>query len=851
MSHFWQNISRWFSGFFHGKSSLTEYEKILADINEKSDEIAQLTDEALQKKTLEFRERMKEGETLDDLLVEAFAVVRETSWRVLKMRHFDVQILGGIALHKGDIIEMKTGEGKTLVATLPAYLNALTGKGVHVITVNDYLAQRDAEWMGKIYRFLGLEVGVVLESMDKDEEEDLLKRQRAYAADITYLTNHEAVFDYLRDNLAKNLNEIVQRGQHYAIIDEVDLLLIDEVRTPLIISGSSNDDVGLFEKVDTITRRLKKNEHYKVDLKSKTAALTEKGIDFVEKELKIGSLADPQNVRWYHAIHQSVLAHGAYHKDVDYLVKDGEIQLIDEYTGRVSPDKRFAEGLHQALEAKEGIEVRPEDRTFARMSYQNYFRLYEKLSGMTGTAWSEREEFRNIYGMDVKVIPTHKEMIRIDYEDAVFLTLPEKHEAILSEVKMMRKEGRPILIGTSSVKESEKLARRFKKAGIPCQVLNAKNHEKEADIIAQAGRYRTVTISTNMAGRGTDILLGGNPEKLAEQKARKNPKRYEEFLEKFRRECQEDREKVIRAGGLHVIGTSLHEASRLDNQLRGRAGRQGDVGSSQFIISLEDEIFLKYGEREIDELFEIYEDSEEGTEITNPSLLKTLEKLRQKVEIEYRAERMETFKYDLIVSQQREHIYQWRSELLHATKKTNAEKKQLIMNIIDDVLEEFIQDSLTFSKESSEILKELDEHFREVFGEKIPLEHLPQSDNLERTLFDELKKVVLTKRQKALEHSDESAFYEMELSLLLEVIDTAWIDHLSQIEKMEDGLDLVGYGQLDPLVIFRKEVGLMYENLIWEIKREAVKLWFSLSKVRKEEKRENPVKKQGKKRKRG
>lgn len=821
-------------------------------INQLEPTIKALSDEALQQKTQDFKARLDKGASLDDLLPEAFAVVREASWRVLGMRHYDVQLLGGMTLHKGSVAEMRTGEGKTLAATLPAYLNALTGDGVHVITVNDYLASRDAEWMGKIYRFLGLEVGCVLEDMGRDEEQENRLRREAYAADITYGTNSTMVFDYLKDNLITSPDQRVHRGQAFAIVDEVDLLLIDEVRTPLIISGPSREDSSRFVKVDKVIRRLQSGVHYRADWKTKTASLTEVGWEKAEKDLGVGALNHPDNLQWYNAVYQSVLAHCIFRKDVDYIVAKGSVQLIDEHTGRVSEDKRFSDGLHQALEAKEGLRVQPEDRTFARISYQGYFRLYDKLSGMTGTATGEKEEFAQTYGMGVIKIPTNRTMQRKDYKDSIFATMEDKHEIIANEVAELQEEGRPVLIGTCNVRESEQLARVFKKRKIRCQVLNAKNHEREAEIIAQAGRLNTVTISTNMAGRGTDILLGGDPEKLAHKKTKAKPgsAAFEKVLDQTKAACEEEAAQVREAGGLHVIGTSLHEAARLDDQLRGRAGRQGDPGSSQFLICLEDEIFRRYGEAEVEMMLDEY-DRGEAEEIVDASVVRRLQHLRQKVGVEHKYERTETFKYDQVIDIQRQEIYAWRNQLLDASQSAEEARgnaHQVIARAIDDLLTEFTDDpEFVHSDEEQE---QLEDALANLFAyDDLEVPSFAESpDNLDKIPEAVLEQVIELRDARAKKvGADVMTHFEYEL--LLQIIDELWIDHLTAIEHLEDRVNLMSYAQLDPLVLFKTEVAKMFQQLLAQIHKRAVNLWYTLEVVptkKKERRSRSPRKKRNK-----
>ncbi len=816
-------------------SGVGQYKPLLQAINSLEDKMKALSDEDLAASTETFRGRLAHNETLDDILPEAFAVVREASRRVLGMRHYDVQLLGGIALHQGRVAEMKTGEGKTLVATLPVYLNALTGDGVHVVTVNDYLAQRDADWMGKIYRFLGLSVGVILEEMGSSDSEETRLRQEAYRADITYATNSALVFDYLRDNLATDTSEWVQRGQHFAIVDEVDLLLIDEVRTPLIISGASQEDSSQFVTVDRVIRQLKPKDHYNVEWRTRTASLTEEGWSIVEDKLNVGSLNHPDNLKWYHAVYQSVLAHGVYKKDVDYIVKGGEIQLIDEHTGRVSADKRMSDGLHQAMEAKEKLRVRPEDRTLARTSYQSFFRLYNKLSGMTGTASQEKDEFRRTYNMGVSVIPTHRPIARKTFVDLVYVDLEDKHKAIADVIEHLQEQGRPVLVGTVSVEESEQLARVLKRRTIQCQVLNAKNHEREAQIVAQAGRLGAVTLSTNMAGRGTDILLGGDPEKLALQRAKPGTPQYKKLLANAKAECEEEQKAVVEAGGLHVIGTSLHEVDRLDDQLRGRAGRQGDPGSSQFMISLDDMIYKHYGEAEVEALMEAFDELPEGEAIPNKSVHSQLLELRKKVAADHAQERAETFKYDLVIEEQRRLIYQWRHDLLEASTSSENAHEQA-ETLIDETLHDLVVAAFEEQEDEDNQRLDMDDHLdsledalSNLFGVEVHLPDVLQANqDPETVLLPEAKQQVLALRQKRLEMFGEEALLKVERKLLLQTIDQMWMNHLTNIEALEDRLQLMGYAELDPYVLFRNEVAPMFGRMLRTLRQKTIALWFAV-----------------------
>lgn len=740
---------------------------------------------------------------MDTLLVEAYAVAREAARRTLGLRHYDVQILGAIALHEGLIVEMRTGEGKTFVATLPAYLNALAGHGAHIVTVNDYLAQRDADWMGPLYGFLGLSVGVVLEEMGADEDEDQQNRKAAYACDITYGTNHEIAFDYLRDNLTTDAEAIVHRGFHYAIVDEVDFLLVDEARTPLIISGPGRDDLGHFERVDQIVRELREGLHFAVEPKSRTACLTEAGFDAVSTALNVHNLCDLEHIELFHAVYQSVLAHGVYKRDIDYIVQNDEVLIVDEFTGRISEDKRYADGLHQAIEAKEHVEVEGEDRTLAKVTYQTFFGRYHKLAGMTGTAWSEREEFVQTYGRDVQVIPTHQPMIRRDYQDNVLCTLGEKHEVVVEEIIERRARGQPVLVGTTSVRESEEISRRLEDADVPHSLLNAKNHAAEAAVIAQAGRKGAVTISTNMAGRGTDIVLGGNPEMMA-----KGDRDGSRSLDELRQTCAGERQEVVENGGLHVIGTARHESIRIDNQLRGRAGRQGDPGSSQFIVSLEDELWKKFGRAQIDEIRADLKRQNhlEGQPVSTPRVKRVLGSLQKKVEVENQAIRRDVLKYDLVVHTQRESIYGWRRTLV---AEEGFDPVQLIQDVVDDLV--------ACSPDRESLSEALRAQFHAPF--EVPaVEHGdPSAAILERALS------LLAEREQAV---DRDVLYAIGRLLLLDAVDDLWTEHLSNLERVEEGIGLRGYAGTDPVIEWRKEAAHMWQETLRRIRSRAVGLWF-------------------------
>ncbi len=746
-------------------------------------ELLPRSDREITERSEALRARARSGESVDHLLPEAFALAREASRRTLGMRHYDVQLLGAMALHDGCVAEMKTGEGKTLVAPMAAYLNALSGGGVHVVTVNDYLAQRDSEWMGPLYELLGLSVGLILEHMGDDPAAETAARQRAYACDVTYGTNHELAFDFLRDNLALQPNEVVHRtgGFAFALVDEVDFLLIDEARTPLIISGPGHEDTGLFTRVDRVVRGLDPGMHYYVEEKTRTATLSDLGLQRVQEGLGVGSLADPANLAFYHAARQSVLAHGVYRRDVDYLVEEGEVHIVDEFTGRVSEDKRFADGLHQALEAKEGLTVRAEDRTLAKVTYQTFFGRYAKLAGMTGTAWTAREELKQTYGLKVVRVPTNLPSRREDYEDLVYATADDKHQAVVAEIAQLHAEGRPLLVGSTSVEESERIATLLERASIPHQVLNAKNHRQEAELISRAGRRGAVTISTNMAGRGVDIVLGGGDD-------------------------EQEGGALKEAGGLHVIGTARHESARIDDQLRGRSGRQGDPGSSQFHISLDDRIWRRFGGLEIDALRRRLDAAGHpaGEPITLPGMGRTLRELQKKVEAEDEAIRREVLKYDLVVHVQREAMYAWRATLVTGDGFDPA-----------DLAADLAADLCQRHEEPRELERALEAMFHQPFS----VEGLRPSD-FEQAAADRAAELA----EQGLERWGE-AYGELGRALLLESIDELWTDHLTALDRLEEGIGLQGYAQQDPLTAWRREAGLMYGELMHLIRSRAVDLW--------------------------
>ena len=780
-------------------------ERIQREINAFDPSLRTLSDKDLQVRSRKLRELAREGISLEALLSEAFAVVREAARRTVGLRHFDVQLLGGLALHDGFIAEMKTGEGKTLVATLPVYLNSLAGKGVHVVTVNDYLAQRDADWMGPVYRFLGLTVGVILEEMGDDEGEELRNRRAAYGCDVTYGTNSEIAFDYLRDNLVTVPEEIVHRGFHYAIVDEVDFLLLDEARTPLIISGATRADQGIFRKVDRVIRRLREGLHYEVKPKTRTAILTEAGVEAVSDGLGVGNLFHVEHLDLWHAVYQSVVAHGAFQRDVDYIVEDGMVLIVDEFTGRISPDKRYADGLHQAIEAKERVHVESEDETLAKVTYQTFFGRYQKLAGMTGTAWSARKEFRKTYGRDVEIIPTNRPLICNDYQDVVFDTLEEKHEAIVREILGRRAEGQPVLVGTPSVHESEQLSHRLTEAGVPHSLLNAKNHRAEAGIIAQAGRKGAVTISTNMAGRGTDIILGGNPDMMVND----NPLQASEH-EKLEKECAREREEVLAAGGLHVIGTSLHESLRIDNQLCGRSGRQGDPGSSQFIISLDDDIWKKFGKEKIGRIRTALRERghPKNEPIDSPKVIRTLGLLQKKVEDENQAIRRDVLNYDLVVHAQRETIYRWRGTLVAGE---GYDPVDLIRKVVDNLIAR--------NQERENLAEALQAHFHKSFD-------LPSAEHNDPISVSAVMRQALALLKQREDSIGSGVLREQGRLILLQAIDDLWTEHLFNLEAVETSIGLRGFAELDPVVEWKKETAHMWRETLQLIRSRAVTLWF-------------------------
>lgn len=766
-----------------------------------------LSDEQLKAKTPEFQSRLKKGETLDDILPEAFAVCREASRRVMGMRHYDVQMIGGTVLHRGGIAEMRTGEGKTLVATLPVYLNALSGKGVHVVSVNDYLVKRDAEWMGRLYNWLGLSVGIIVHGLNDDE------RRAAYNADITYATNNELGFDYLRDNMKFDLADYVQREHNFAIVDECDSILVDEARTPLIISGPAEASTDKYYLIDKIIPSLVRDKHFTMEEKSKTASLTEEGIAKVEELLKLSNLFDPQHIEILHHVYQALKAHHLYRLDVEYMIKDGEIVIVDEFTGRLMPGRRWSDGLHQAIEAKEKVEVKNENQTLASITFQNYFRMYNKLSGMTGTAYTEAAEFKKIYKLDVVVIPTNKPIRRIDQQDVVYKSEEAKFRAITAELKERHQRGQPILVGTASIEKSEMLSKFLKKEGIRHDVLNAKHHEREAEIIAQAGRKGTITIATNMAGRGTDIVLGGNPEIMAKKFGEEGTPEYNEALAKFKLQCEADKAEVLAAGGLCIMGTERHESRRIDNQLRGRSGRQGDPGESKFFLSLEDNLLRIFNGDAVRKMMELLK-VDENEPITAPMVTRAIEGAQKKVEGHNFDIRKHLLDYDDVMNQQRNVIYGMRREIL---KGNGVERTVLDMlgEVTSDILDQFVPES---AKSSDWNMDGLNNALVEQFGFKLSADELStNSEVLIRNITEKVKQRFEQQKQMI-----GPFFEQFQKMILLQAIDQRWKEHLAVVDKLKEGISLRAYGQKDPLIEYKKEAFNQFESLNRVIRNETI-----------------------------
>ncbi len=821
------------------------------------------------------RDRLKHGETTDDILPDAFAVCREASWRVLGMRHFPVQIIGGIILHQGRIAEMKTGEGKTLVATLPAYLNALSGEGVHIVTVNDYLARRDSEWMGKVYRYLGLTVGLVTHDQAGDE------RRAAYNADITYGTNNELGFDYLRDNMVIYKKDKVQRGHHFAVVDEVDSILIDEARTPLIISGQGDKSTNLYEQADAFAKTLKAHKikevdakqemdviegDYIVDEKARTATLTQDGVKKAEAFFHIENLMDSDNVTLLHHINQAIKARGVMTRDVDYVVKDGQVLIVDEFTGRLMFGRRYNEGLHQAIEAKEGVKVERESKTLATITFQNYFRLYKKLSGMTGTAQTESTEFEQIYKLDVVEIPTNRPMIRKDLPDSVYKTEKGKFHAVIDQIEECHKREQPVLVGTISIEKSEVLSKMLSMRGIPHEVLNAKHHEKEAEIVAQAGKRGAVTIATNMAGRGTDIMLGGNPEYLAKAEMRRmgfaeelivestaygdtddeeilNARQtFQELNDKYKAEIKPEAEAVREAGGLFIIGTERHESRRIDNQLRGRAGRQGDPGASRFYLSLEDDLMRLFGGERINGLMETL-GIDEDTPIENKMLTRSIEGAQRRVEERNFGIRRNVLQYDDVMNRQREIIYSQRDQVLDGESVKDSILKMLV--------DSFHANAKTYTADEDHTqwnLEGLRDYFRGWIGTDDDFQYTAQE--LEDMTPEEIVQPLIDRALKVYEEKEElygsEIMRELERVILLKTVDRYWMDHIDNMDELRKGIHLRAYGQKDPVVLYRIEGFDMFDGMIAAIQEDTVRLMLTVQIRQAEEpKREQVAKETG------
>ncbi|MCJ7803036.1 MAG: preprotein translocase subunit SecA [Desulfobacterales bacterium] len=808
---------------------LRRIQPLVDKISQLEPNISPLSDDQLRAKTSEFKGRVERGESIEEILPEAFAVVRETAKRTLGERHYDVQLIGGIVLHEGKIAEMATGEGKTLVSTLPAYLNALKGEGVHIVTVNDYLAKRDSQWMGVIYQFLGLSVGVILHELNDQE------RKKAYHCDITYGTNNEFGFDYLRDNMKFTLEDYVQRDLNYAIVDEVDSILIDEARTPLIISGPAEESTDKYYKINRIIPSLKQGKDYQLEEKSHTAFLTEEGVAHVEKLIHIENLYDPRNIETLHHVNQALRAHTLFKRDVDYMVKDGQVIIVDEFTGRLMPGRRWSDGLHQAVEAKENVKIENENQTLATITFQNYFRMYKKLAGMTGTADTEAAEFRKIYNLDVMVIPTNMPLMRTHYADVIYKTEDEKFRAVVKEIKELYQSERPVLVGTISIEKSERLSQLLKKQGIPHNVLNAKHHEREAEIIAQAGRAGAVTISTNMAGRGTDILLGGNPKFLAKTFLDEEPT--EETMKKAHQKAlgivQKEKEKVIQVGGLHVLGTERHEARRIDNQLRGRSGRQGDPGSSRFYLSLEDDLLRIFGSERISNIMGRL-GIEEDQPIEHGLVTKAIESAQRKVEAHNFEIRKHLLEYDNVMNKQREVIYSQRREVLGS-----EDLKDTVMEMIEEQSEGLV-DFYTDEKEHSEDwdLKALRDAVYKQFSFKWSVTPV-EENGIKR---DQLKEMIVQNAKDVYQKKEEEFGSPMlrylEKVIMLQSIDYHWKDHLLAIDQLKEGIGLRGYGQKDPRIEYQKEAYQMFLEMLDRIKKDTVEKLFAIQIAKEQEMKE-------------
>ncbi len=824
-----------------GRRNLRRLDRLADEVLSKESKYAAMTDAELRASTDKFKERLKNGETLDDILTEAFAAVREAAFRTLGMKHYKVQIIGGICLHQGRVAEMKTGEGKTLVATLPAYLNALTGLGVHIVTVNDYLAARDAEWMGKVYKFLGLTVGVAVSGM---EDED---KKKAYACDITYGTNNEMGFDYLRDNLKSRLEQMVQRTLNFAIVDEVDSILIDEARTPLIISGRGQESSEKYTTANKFVKSLVLDKDFTIDIKEKSVQITETGAKKAESFFGLANFSDIENASLSHHIQQALKANYIFKRDNDYVVSDGEVIIVDEFTGRLMIGRRYSDGLHQAIEAKEGVKIRNENKTYATITFQNYFRLYKKLSGMTGTAKSEEEEFRAIYGLDVLEIPTNKPVARIDAPDIIYKTVKGKNNAIIEEIAARHEKGQPVLVGTVTVEKSEEISRLLIKKGIKHNVLNAKNHAREADIVAQAGRYGAVTIATNMAGRGTDILLGGNPEFMAKRRLREEGvaeetvdlatsfiadipedvmavrEHYREIYEKYKKQTDEEKVKVVAAGGLHILGTERHESRRIDNQLRGRSGRQGDPGSSVFFISLEDDLAKRFGGDRMMRVYEMFK-IDENQPMQSKMLSRSIENAQRSIEGRNFGIRKRVLEYDDVMNKQREVMY---AERMKVIKDENVHED--ILKLIPDFVRYVV--STAVNNENKPETWDLDALNRAIEMKLLPkgtefiTKEKAENWDYEYLIEKLVEETINVYNAKIERYKEEGVnFSEVERVVLLKNIDSKWIDHIDSMDQLRKGISLRGYGNVDPVLEYKKEGFEMFEDLTAAIQDDTVTL---------------------------
>ncbi len=770
---------------------LKQLRQVVARINDLEPTVTPLSDAELAGKTVEFRERLAKGEPLDDLLPEGFAVVREAARRVLGERHYDVQLIGGIVLHQGKIAEMKTGEGKTLTSTAPVYLNALTGRGVHVVTVNDYLASRDVEWMGQVYRFLGLTTGKIVHDMDDQD------RRQAYGADVTYGTNNEFGFDYLRDNMKFDIRDFCQREFHYAIVDEVDSILIDEARTPLIISGPADMSTDLYLKVDRIMRHFKEEQHYVKEEKDRQVMLTDEGVQLAEELLKVDNLYDPRNINFLHHVNQALKAHVLFQRDVDYIVRNGQVVIVDEFTGRTMEGRRYSDGLHQALEAKEGVKIEKENQTLASITFQNYFRMYEKLAGMTGTADTEAAEFKKIYNLDVVVIPTHQEMIRVDHPDVIYKNQAAKYRAIIREIKELHAKGQPILVGTISIDVSEKISKMLKKENIRHEVLNAKHHEREAEIIAQAGEKGRVTIATNMAGRGTDIKLGDG---------------------------------VCELGGLHILGTSRHESRRIDNQLRGRSGRQGDPGSSRFFLSLEDDLLRIFGSDRISGIMDKL-GMEEDEPIEHSMISKAIENAQRKVEGHHFDIRKHLLEYDDVMNKQREVIYSQRREVLES-EDVQPIIQDMLQDLAEGVVDEVVQEKIPSEDWD---WQRFDDRVLELFNVPLEWDDEARADLDRERLLEKLLGELKQAYERQEERNGPEQMRQLERMILLQMVDTLWKEHLLNMDHLKEGIGLRGYGQKNPLDEYKKEGFDLFMAMIETVKQQTVGTLMRVQVVQEEE----------------